>query len=269
MSNDENMNVSAPQPPSGPQLAPTNTPKDFECPISQTLMSDPVLCADGFSYERVEIAKWLEHNNTSPMTGEHLQNKSLIANNTLRAAIRAYLDENRAQRQASAMAASLSAGFSPVSSSYVYDDQDITEILLCRLGQSKRAGQYDSSPSSSKPIFILAAIDAASPSQLAERLQLDNYCRGGHVNATSNNQIVEAAETKQKSGARILLIPCRVGATHWSALFVEFDENGYFEHADYVDSLVTTKVSSLVVCVCVCGCDGDSEILKRDSKQYS
>jgi hypothetical protein len=33
---------------------------DLKCPITQTLMTDPCTCADGFSYERAAIEEWLQ-----------------------------------------------------------------------------------------------------------------------------------------------------------------------------------------------------------------
>ena len=37
----------------------TSCPDDFVCPITQELMVDPHVCADGHSYERDAIAAWL------------------------------------------------------------------------------------------------------------------------------------------------------------------------------------------------------------------
>ena len=34
-------------------------PKHFICPISQDLMIDPVVAADGFTYENRQITQWL------------------------------------------------------------------------------------------------------------------------------------------------------------------------------------------------------------------
>merc|ERR1719204_1538603 len=48
----------------------TDIPKHFLCPITYSLMNDPVVAADGFTYERDAIARWLAKNQTSPMTGE-------------------------------------------------------------------------------------------------------------------------------------------------------------------------------------------------------
>jgi hypothetical protein len=60
-------------------------PHDFLCPIEMELMDDPVVCADGFTYERSAIKTWLRRNNTSPKTNERLANKDLIPNKTLKA----------------------------------------------------------------------------------------------------------------------------------------------------------------------------------------
>ena len=52
--------------------------EDFECPIGNETMIDPVMCADGFSYERLTIENWFSlGNDTSPVTGEY-QNLELF-----------------------------------------------------------------------------------------------------------------------------------------------------------------------------------------------
>ena len=40
------------------------------CPISQEIMTDPVICFDGTTYQREHIQIWLSDNNTSPLTGD-------------------------------------------------------------------------------------------------------------------------------------------------------------------------------------------------------
>jgi serine/threonine protein kinase len=59
-------------------------PEYLLCPIGYNLMVDPVVCADGHSYDRAAIAEWLRTHNTSPLTNESLPNKHLIPNHTLR-----------------------------------------------------------------------------------------------------------------------------------------------------------------------------------------
>ena len=52
-------------------------------------MRDPVLCADGHSYERAAITAWLAKENTSPLDGSPLAHVNLIPNYTLRSLISA------------------------------------------------------------------------------------------------------------------------------------------------------------------------------------
>lgn len=59
----------------------------FMCPMSLCVMTDPVSTSDGQCYERAEIEKWLEINNTSPATGLPLANKELVPNLALKKAI--------------------------------------------------------------------------------------------------------------------------------------------------------------------------------------
>jgi len=63
---------------------------DFMCPILHERMKCPVLAADGFTYERQAIEKWLAMHNTSPMTGAELAHRFLTENFALRHLIDAY-----------------------------------------------------------------------------------------------------------------------------------------------------------------------------------
>eukprot|EP00746_Dinoflagellata_sp_MGD_P166006 gnl/MRDRNA2_/MRDRNA2_95617_c0_seq1.p1 gnl/MRDRNA2_/MRDRNA2_95617_c0~~gnl/MRDRNA2_/MRDRNA2_95617_c0_seq1.p1 ORF type:complete len:561 (+),score=108.39 gnl/MRDRNA2_/MRDRNA2_95617_c0_seq1:72-1754(+) len=68
-------------------IAQNRVPSEFECPITSEIMEDPVICADGRSYERVAILKWLQTSNKSPMTGESLPHTNVIPNVNLKALI--------------------------------------------------------------------------------------------------------------------------------------------------------------------------------------
>jgi len=57
---------------------------DFMCPIMHERMQEPVLAADGHTYERQAIEKWLQMHNTSPMTGAPLAHRYLTENFALR-----------------------------------------------------------------------------------------------------------------------------------------------------------------------------------------
>jgi hypothetical protein len=50
------------------------------CPMTRRIMRDPVICADGYTYERRTIEGWLNNFEVSPMTGEFLINKTLRPN---------------------------------------------------------------------------------------------------------------------------------------------------------------------------------------------
>ena len=56
-------------------------------------MTDCVIAADGYSYERAAITSWLQGSNHSPVTGEGLPNKCLICNINLRAVISSHADQ--------------------------------------------------------------------------------------------------------------------------------------------------------------------------------
>ena len=47
-------------------------------------MSDPVIAADRFTYERAAITDWLEQSDTSPVTGAVLANMTLTSNDSVK-----------------------------------------------------------------------------------------------------------------------------------------------------------------------------------------
>mmetsp|Transcript_55408 Transcript_55408/g.127352 ORF Transcript_55408/g.127352 Transcript_55408/m.127352 type:complete len:403 (-) Transcript_55408:29-1237(-) len=54
------------------------------CPITQEIMEDPVVCADGHSYERSAITQWLLVRDTSPCTNTPLAHRNVVPNYALR-----------------------------------------------------------------------------------------------------------------------------------------------------------------------------------------
>lgn len=64
----------------------------FRCPISMEIMTEPVFAADGHTYEKIEMERWLQTHETSPLTNEKLPHKTLIANHNLRGQIRSFED---------------------------------------------------------------------------------------------------------------------------------------------------------------------------------
>jgi hypothetical protein len=51
------------------------------------LFKDPVVAADGCTYERSAIEQWLETHETSPMTNAPLEHKLLFPNNLAKALV--------------------------------------------------------------------------------------------------------------------------------------------------------------------------------------
>ena len=62
-------------------------PSSFFCAISHSVMRDPVVCADGMTYERAYIESWLVAHDTSPLTNQPLAHKLLVPNIALKQAI--------------------------------------------------------------------------------------------------------------------------------------------------------------------------------------
>ncbi|KAF8675246.1 hypothetical protein HU200_047919 [Digitaria exilis] len=70
-------------------------PSYFICPILQDVMRDPLIAADGFTYEADAIREWLDSGHrTSPMTNLALPHRDLLPNHALRSAIQEWLQTN-------------------------------------------------------------------------------------------------------------------------------------------------------------------------------
>jgi hypothetical protein len=65
--------------------------KEFICPITMTVFTDPVIAADGHSYERSAIEEWLAHHATSPLTNLKLPHKHLVPNRAIKSAVESIL----------------------------------------------------------------------------------------------------------------------------------------------------------------------------------
>lgn len=57
------------------------------CPITQKAMRCPVVAADGFTYERKAIVRWLLTKNKSPLTGKPLSDQSLRPNKNVKSLV--------------------------------------------------------------------------------------------------------------------------------------------------------------------------------------
>ncbi|KAL9237341.1 hypothetical protein vseg_011902 [Gypsophila vaccaria] len=68
--------------------APPPLPAHFICPLCKEVMDDPYVAADGYTYNRAAIEKWLAENNTSPTTNLPLPHKFIMPNYTILEAIK-------------------------------------------------------------------------------------------------------------------------------------------------------------------------------------
>jgi cold shock CspA family protein len=64
-----------------------DVPEEFLCPITFEMMTDPVIAADGHTYERRAIEAWFSRARTSPVTNEPLEHLHLIPAHTIRSLI--------------------------------------------------------------------------------------------------------------------------------------------------------------------------------------
>jgi hypothetical protein len=82
------------------QIDTSDAPSQFSCPISLSLMSDPVIAEDGHSYERANIVRWFGRKATSPKTNAKI-GKKLVPNHSLKSQIIEYIEaKSRAESQA-------------------------------------------------------------------------------------------------------------------------------------------------------------------------
>lgn len=68
----------------------SQVPDEFMCPITTSIMLDPVLASDGHTYERSAITEWLRVHATSPMTREPMNVQGLRPNHSLKSMIQRF-----------------------------------------------------------------------------------------------------------------------------------------------------------------------------------
>eukprot|EP00003_Mantamonas_plastica_P022102 TRINITY_DN3704_c0_g1_i5.p3 TRINITY_DN3704_c0_g1~~TRINITY_DN3704_c0_g1_i5.p3 ORF type:complete len:189 (-),score=67.18 TRINITY_DN3704_c0_g1_i5:2292-2858(-) len=75
----------------------TDLPEYLLCPITLEMMKDPVFAMDGHTYERDAIEDWFKTHDTSPMTNESIESKTLLPNFAMRSQILALIEEQANQ----------------------------------------------------------------------------------------------------------------------------------------------------------------------------
>ncbi|MBS0352040.1 MAG: ankyrin repeat domain-containing protein, partial [Proteobacteria bacterium] len=78
-----------------PQPSKLEIDEDFLCPVTQSLIRDPVTTCDGQLYEREAIEQWFKKGNTtSPVTNKPLEDQKLTPNIFAKKQINALVDKN-------------------------------------------------------------------------------------------------------------------------------------------------------------------------------
>lgn len=72
-------------------------PVEFICPITQEIMTEPMMAEDGHTYERSAISRWLKKHKTSPKAGSEM-GKQLFVNYTVKQLISGWLEEHPEHR---------------------------------------------------------------------------------------------------------------------------------------------------------------------------
>jgi len=130
-------------------------PENFICPITQDIMTDPVICSDGITYEKNAIVRWLESNNTSPVTRKYISN-TLIPNIALRNTIQDYIKDNQKkinyqnqQNVSSQMIQNYKPPNITCDNSYFFQDEYYHSMLTLKFSHDKR------------PTMIFAVVDTS------------------------------------------------------------------------------------------------------------
>ena len=69
--------------------------KSFQCPITHTIMRDPVKTKYGHSFEKEAIEEWLKKDAKCPITRQPLGVEDIFADYTLKSAIDEYLQKHQ------------------------------------------------------------------------------------------------------------------------------------------------------------------------------
>lgn len=82
-----------------PDCSSVSPPKAFLCPLTLSIMFEPVFDGQGNSFEREAILKWLEEHTISPISRRPLDEGMLVPNNALRELIHEYMGKEWAERK--------------------------------------------------------------------------------------------------------------------------------------------------------------------------
>ena len=130
----------------------TKPPSPLYCSLTRKVMTDPVVAADGFSYERAEMESYLKHYSVSPVTGRPLAFTRLFPNNQLRNVIQAWhRDAGHAGAGAGWTKAALDELRCPITMSLMKDAVMTCDGHRCRAEHCTRCCSYTCPPQCMSP----------------------------------------------------------------------------------------------------------------------
>jgi hypothetical protein len=94
------------------------------CPITGLPMVDPVVAADGHTYERRAIQRWLHESDKSPLTGAVLEHKNLVVNYVLLSSVQEAASSREAAKSEMGKSDEMAISSSSVEGSGVEDDEE-------------------------------------------------------------------------------------------------------------------------------------------------
>lgn len=159
----------------------TNIPNEFICPITLEKMEDPVICEDGYTYERLAILS--TRGSLSPMTRQPIDKTKLIPNRALKNSILRYDEEILAK------SSDLHTHIENTAEATV----DILQNEIQALGETIK--QKLTTPTTSRSISI--DIDVTALVKTMETLQ--KTC----VQLNENLRFTELSHSKSNGGDRI------------------------------------------------------------------
>ena len=140
----------------------SNVPEEYLCPITLTIMKDPVLMKDGQTYEREAIANHLKKSPLSPLTRQPLDMKDAIPNYALKSMIEKYLNGGQlpAKKEAQKIDKNQMTKLKLFKAEVMDDPKDTKNVFV---NISLEPEKTDSR----KPLVLIAMIDVSGSMQIS------------------------------------------------------------------------------------------------------
>ena len=215
-------------------------PENFICPITHSIMKDPVICEDGITYERTAIMQWLQTNSTSPITRQHITS-NFIPNIALRNTI---LDYEKPTLQ-DLDTKKINTIFTSEQSSYIYNGDYYSSLTLKfnnTLNLENTNLLINTTNIIKKNNIIIAIVDTSSSmneSADIPGIESSGLSRLDLVKHTLNTLVYSLTEND-----RIFIIQFNNTAKTVSQ-FVKLDSNGKNEVIEHIKNLYAEGMTNL------------------------